>query len=59
MDAENEEGTKEIVIPEELAPALAKALVRLHTKIVEQAEPHFSKMEETATCENNSGAQSC
>jgi hypothetical protein len=46
MDAENEEVTKETDIPEELAPAFAKALVRLHTKIVKQAEQHFSKMEE-------------
>ena len=59
MDAENEEVTKEIDIPEELEPALAKALVRLHTKIVKQAEQHFSKMEETATCESISDAHPC
>lgn len=59
MDAENEEVTKEIDIPEELEPAFAKALVRLHAKIVKRAEQHFSKMEETATCESNSDTQLC
>lgn len=59
MDAENEEVTQETDMPEQLAAALAKALVRLHAKIVKQAEQHFSKMEETATCESNSDVQTC
>jgi hypothetical protein len=59
MDTENEEVTKETDMPEELAAAFAKALVKLHARIVKQAEQHFSKMEETATCESNSDAQPC
>lgn len=48
MDAEIEEVTKEAEMPEELAAEWAKALVRLHAKIVKQAEEHYSKLEETA-----------
>ncbi len=42
MDAEIEEVTKEAEMPEELAAEWAKALVRLHAKIVKQAEEHYS-----------------
>jgi hypothetical protein len=59
MDAENEEVTQETDMPEQLAAALAKALVRLHAKIVKQAEQHFSKMEEMETCESISDAHPC
>lgn len=56
MDAEIEEVIKEAEMPEEFAEAWAKALVKLHAKVVKQAEEHYSKMEETATCEGNSDA---
>jgi hypothetical protein len=59
MDAETENVTNDAEKPKKLEEALAKPLVRLHAKIVKQAELHFSKMEETATCESDSDAQPC
>jgi hypothetical protein len=59
MDAETENVTNDPEKPEKLEETWAKALVTLHAKIVKQAEQHFSKMEETATCESNSDAQPC
>jgi hypothetical protein len=50
MDAETENVTNDAEKPKKLEEALTKPLVRLHAKIVKQAELHFSKMEETATC---------
>ena len=59
MDAETENVTNDAEKPKKLEESLAKPLVRLHAKIVKQAELHFSKMEETATCESDSDAQPC
>lgn len=56
VDTENEEVTKKTDMPEELSEAWTKALVRLHAKIVKQAEEHYAKVEETETCESNSDA---
>ena len=59
MDAETVEITNEAEMPKELAEAWAKALVKLHAKIVKQAEEHYSKMEEMETCESKSDAHPC
>jgi len=55
MDAEIEEVTQGTEMPEESAEAWAKAIA----KIVKQAEEHYSKMEEMATCESISDAHPC
>ena len=59
MDTENEEVTKNTDMPDELTKAWTKALVRLHAKIVKQAEEHYSKLEEMEACESNSDAHPC
>jgi len=59
MDAKTENVTNDAEKPKKLEETLAKALVRLHAKIVKQAEEHYSKMEETETCESNSDAHPC
>ena len=59
MDTDNEEVTKKTDLPEELSEAWTEALVRLHAKIVKQAEEYYSKMEETETCESSSDAHPC
>jgi hypothetical protein len=56
MDAETGSVTNDAEKPKKLAEAWAKTLVTLHAKIVKQAEEHYSKLEETATCVSNSDA---
>lgn len=59
MDEETENVTKDAEIPREHAEAWANAFVKLHAKIVKQAKEHYSKMEETESCESNSDTNLC